>query len=181
MTRNELAYVICLAVCCAGCFIFPRPDPEDPVPAPDYEGCNNDHARFYEAADDVTIWADSGQADTECNELLFHSGSAAQGPTVFHVEPVLRFEDVSSLGNSASVTWEVYSLEDPDDPQLLQSQGFEIWDDELEAQSNGVSHRSQVFIGVDERGKNLLLRAYVHRSDASLTKLAAAVYLSGSP
>lgn len=154
-TRHTTLGALAAWLLLCGCMLFPRNNTPEPIPFDD-EGCDDNHASFW-APDPqgVEIIANDGPADAACNRLFFHSGGGAQGGDIFHIEPVLRFTGDHDLDNLA-ITWE---FRDPDTDDLLGSQGFEVYPGELVSVDGGMEHRAQVFIGPDERGKNLKLVA----------------------
>lgn len=165
----------------SGCFLFGPNDDPNAIPEPEYEGCSDDHDTFWAPADaGAEIVVDTGLANQPCNRLQFHSAGGGQGGDVFHIEPRLRITEALAPG-FADLTWEVSNM----DGEVLNAQGFEIYDGDLAAVSGGFEYRAQVFISSADRGKNLRLRAITNIPDAagssSSTEVvaAAAVYLAG--
>lgn len=161
--------------------LFPSRPNTEPAPEPDYEGCSNDHADFWkpDTTDGVSIVVDSGPADQDCNELFFHNGGGGQAGDIFHIEPVLR---VAGDGQDLTdVTWDVYDIDDPGN--VLFSQGFEIYEEDLRVVDGAVEHRARVFIGLEDRGKNVRLVATTYLPTDGGTDVLiqpeAAVYISG--
>ncbi len=173
--RAALTAVAMWALLC-GCVLLRPNEPEEETPEPEYEGCSDDHAQFWSPNEGVEIIVDSGLAERECNEIRFHSGFAGQGGDVFHIEPRVRATGDAAALRLEAVTWETFDM----DGDLLNAQGFEIFDQDLTAVDGGVEFRARVQINVSDRGKNLRLRAITTRAGAAEPVIVgAAAYVSG--
>lgn len=144
-----------------GCFLVPDPEPE-PNPPPPIEGeeCSNDHTDYYVEAEAGALIEGTSDA---CNSTPYFSsggGGLGQGggggsPT-FHFEPTLHvFNDLQPTEEPA-ITWTIREL---DTGVIIDEQGFELFESDIDYETDGFRVTSIFFIGADLREQNIRVEA----------------------
>jgi hypothetical protein len=154
-----------------GCFLGGEPPVDD-------DGCSSNHAQFWapdpSGAELLSAPLDSydednwdgipERADGECNQLKYHLPGARQDPTLFHVEPILRVTNPDlSPPEEAAVFWTISRF----DGEVLREDSAEVYQDDIVDEGEGFSIRPRVFIGEEERGKNLRISFSMELLDAN--------------
>lgn len=164
-SRSSFYAVAWCAVMTLGCvpgLFGPGGDQEsDPI---EVEACSDDHDDYWEGDELAEIGEVSAEAS--CNELYFFSGGGGQGggSTVFHIEPVLRIKSSDlQVPAEPAIFWTVTDMSG----EVLEEQGIELYEYSIvDGPNKERLVQSQVFIGRDAAGKNIVLRAEMDLLDA---------------